>query len=62
MGTDLEKAGGKPVGFDLNYVLDKGQTARPELAAKVVEPKSGRGWLPSRPSGPARCGQRRPDS
>ncbi|MBN9122181.1 MAG: galactose mutarotase [Planctomycetes bacterium] len=42
MGRDLEKAGGKPVGFDLNYVLDKGQTARPELAARVVEPKSGR--------------------
>jgi aldose 1-epimerase len=42
IGKDLEKAGGKPVGFDLNYVLDKGQTARPELAAKVVEPKSGR--------------------
>jgi len=42
MGKDLEKAGGKPVGFDLNYVLDKGITAKPELAAKVVEPKSGR--------------------
>jgi aldose 1-epimerase len=42
MGKDLEKAGGKPVGYDLNYVLDKGVTARPELAAKVVEPKSGR--------------------
>jgi aldose 1-epimerase len=42
MGQDLEKAGGKPVGFDLNYVLDKGQTVRPEFAAKVVEPKSGR--------------------
>jgi aldose 1-epimerase len=42
MGKDLEKAGGKPVGFDLNYALDKGNTAKPELAAKVVEPKSGR--------------------
>jgi aldose 1-epimerase len=42
IGTDLEKAGGKPVGFDLNYVLDKGTSARPELAAKVIEPKSGR--------------------
>jgi aldose 1-epimerase len=42
IGTDLEKAGGKPVGFDLNYVLDKGSSARPELAARVVEPKSGR--------------------
>ncbi|VTS01189.1 aldose 1-epimerase : Aldose 1-epimerase OS=Sorangium cellulosum So0157-2 GN=SCE1572_08105 PE=3 SV=1: Aldose_epim [Gemmata massiliana] len=42
VGADLEKAGGKPVGFDLNYVLDKGTTGRPELAARVVEPKSGR--------------------
>jgi aldose 1-epimerase len=42
IGMDLQKAGGKPVGYDLNFVLDKGQTARPELAAKVVEPKSGR--------------------
>lgn len=42
IGVDLEKAGGKPVGFDLNYVLDKGNSGRPELAAKVVEPKSGR--------------------
>lgn len=42
MGKDLEKAGGKPVGFDLNYVLDKGQTDRPEFAARVTDPKSGR--------------------
>jgi aldose 1-epimerase len=42
VGTDLEKAGGKPIGFDLNYVLDKGTSAKPEFAAKVVEPKSGR--------------------
>ncbi len=42
IGADLEKAGGKPVGFDLNYVLDKGTTGKPELAARVVEPKSGR--------------------
>ncbi len=42
IGQDLEKAGGKPVGFDLNYVLDKGQTARPELAATMTDPKSGR--------------------
>jgi aldose 1-epimerase len=42
IGKELEKAGGKPVGYDLNYVLDKGTTARPEFAAKVVEPKSGR--------------------
>ncbi len=42
MGKDLEKAGGKPVGFDLNYVLDKGSTERPEFAARVTDPKSGR--------------------
>lgn len=42
MGKDLEKAGGKPVGFDLNYVLDKGNTDRPEFAARITDPKSGR--------------------
>lgn len=42
IGKDLEKAGGKPVGFDLNFVLDKGNSARPELAATVTEPTSGR--------------------
>lgn len=42
MGKDLKAAGGDPVGFDLNYVLDKGSTARPELAARVSDPKSGR--------------------
>lgn len=42
VGADLEKAGGKPVGYDLNYVLDKGTTKRPELAARVGELKSGR--------------------
>ncbi len=42
MGKDLQKAGGKPVGFDLNFVLDKGSTVTPELAARVTDPKSGR--------------------
>ena len=42
IGADLKKAGGDPVGFDLNYVLDKGTTDRPELAARVTEPNSGR--------------------
>lgn len=42
IGQDLQKAGGKPVGYDLNFVLDKGNTARPELAATVLDPKSGR--------------------
>lgn len=30
-------------GYDHNWVLDKGQTAEPELAAVVFEPQSGRG-------------------
>lgn len=42
IGKDLKAAGGMPVGFDLNYVLDKGTTGKPELAARVTEPKSGR--------------------
>ena len=42
IGKDLKAAGGDPVGFDLNYVLDKGTTERPEFAAAVFEPKSGR--------------------
>jgi len=42
IGKDLQKTGGKPVGYDLNYVLGKGQTERPEFAARVTEPKSGR--------------------
>src|SRR5207248_872433 len=35
IGKDLQKTGGKPVGYDLNFVLDKGTTERPELAARV---------------------------
>jgi aldose 1-epimerase len=42
IGKDLKAAGGEPVGFDLNYVLDKGTTEWPEFAAAVFEPKSGR--------------------
>jgi aldose 1-epimerase len=42
IGKDLKAAGGNPVGYDLNYVLDKGTTDRPQLAARVTEPKSGR--------------------
>jgi aldose 1-epimerase len=42
IGKELKAAGGNPVGFDLNYVLDKGTTERPEIAARVTEPKSGR--------------------
>ncbi|MBN9523698.1 galactose mutarotase [bacterium] len=42
IGKDLKAAGGDPVGYDLNFVLDKGASDRPELAARVTEPKSGR--------------------
>ncbi|MCS7271561.1 MAG: galactose mutarotase, partial [Gemmataceae bacterium] len=42
IGKDLAQAGGQPVGYDLNFVLDKGPTERPELAARIVEPRSGR--------------------
>ncbi|HEX4607926.1 MAG TPA: aldose epimerase family protein [Urbifossiella sp.] len=42
IGKDLKAAGGDPVGYDLNYVLDKGASERPELAVRVTEPKSGR--------------------
>lgn len=42
LGKDLQAAGGKPVGFDLNYVLDTPASDRPRLGARVVEPKSGR--------------------
>ena len=41
-GKDLKAAGGDPIGFDLNFVLDKGTNDRPQLAARVTEPKSGR--------------------
>ena len=42
MSKDLGKLRGTPIGYDLNFVLDKGSTERPELAARVTEPKSGR--------------------
>ena len=42
LGKDLQSAGGKPVGYDLNYVLDTPASDRPRLAARVTEPKSGR--------------------
>ena len=42
IGKNLDKAGGKPVGFDLNYVLDAMAGGAPVLAARVTEPKSGR--------------------
>lgn len=42
IGKDLAQVGGQPVGYDLNFVLDKGPTERPEFAARIVEPRSGR--------------------
>lgn len=42
IGKDLKAAGGDPVGYDLNYVLDRGAAERPELAVRVTEPKTGR--------------------
>lgn len=44
IGKELKQAGGTPpaVGYDLNFVLDKGTTPKPELAARVTDPKSGR--------------------
>ena len=44
IGKELKQAGGAApaIGYDLNYVLDKGSTPKPELAARVTDPKSGR--------------------
>ena len=42
MGKDLEKAGGKPGGFDLNYVIDAASPEFAGYAGKVTDPKSGR--------------------
>ena len=44
IGKELKQAGGTApaIGYDLNFVLDKGSTPKPELAARVTEPKSGR--------------------
>lgn len=41
IGRDLQAAGGKPIGFDHNFVLN-GEPAAMKLAARVYEPKSGR--------------------
>jgi aldose 1-epimerase len=52
IGARLKEAGGKPVGYDLNYVLDpqpavnarvnRGRGLPPAPAAQVTDPKSGR--------------------
>ena len=42
IGANIQAVGGKPVGFDHNYVLDRYPVARPALAAEVWDPQSGR--------------------
>jgi aldose 1-epimerase len=41
IGARIKEVGGDPVGYDHNWVLDKGLTKR-SLAAELYEPKSGR--------------------
>jgi aldose 1-epimerase len=42
IGLHLKETGGKPVGYDHNYVLNKGFFSDMDVAAEVYEPKSGR--------------------
>lgn len=42
IGAHLREVGGKPVGYDHNYVLDKPWFSNWSTAAEVYEPKSGR--------------------
>jgi aldose 1-epimerase len=42
IGMQLKETGGKPVGYDHNYVLNKGWFSSLSVAAEVQEPKSGR--------------------
>jgi aldose 1-epimerase len=42
MGLHLKETGGKPVGYDHNFVLNKGWFSDWAVAAEVDEPKSGR--------------------
>jgi len=42
IGLHLKQAGGKPVGYDHNFVLNKGFFSDWSLAAEVDEPQSGR--------------------
>lgn len=41
-GKRIQDVGGKPVGYDLNYVLDGKAGSEPFLAARVTDAKSGR--------------------
>jgi aldose 1-epimerase len=42
IGERIKQAGGKPVGYDLNYVHGMKRTDQPRLVATVTDPKSGR--------------------
>jgi len=42
IGLHLKETGGKPVGYDHNYVLNKGWFSDFSVAAEVSDPKSGR--------------------
>jgi aldose 1-epimerase len=42
IGANIQAVGGKPVGYDHNYVLDRCPVIRPCLAAEVWDPASGR--------------------
>jgi aldose 1-epimerase len=42
IGSRLKQAGGKPVGYDHNFVLNKGWFSSWAVAAEVTDPKSGR--------------------
>ncbi len=42
IGDKIQAVGGKPVGYDHNYVLDRCPVVRPCLAAEVWDPGSGR--------------------
>jgi aldose 1-epimerase len=41
VGRDLKEAGGQPIGFDLNYVVN-GASSQLRVVAKLKDPKSGR--------------------
>jgi aldose 1-epimerase len=42
IGAHLKEAGGKPVGYDATYILQKGFFSNWSLAAEISDPKSGR--------------------
>lgn len=42
IGANIQQVGGKPVGYDHNFVLVQKKPTKMEFAAEVVEPESGR--------------------